>query len=100
MHPRLVLIEMVREVGELHTRIEATLGEEPEALAAWKAFDNGFMYAYFFVSLTLIVNNESSQGMAPFIAAIQAVRARIWVDYRIVEADTVKLWSLLSGEAS
>lgn len=38
-----VLVEMVQEVGDLHTGITATLEEKPEALAAWKAFEYGYM---------------------------------------------------------
>ncbi|KAF7342240.1 Terpene synthase [Mycena venus] len=42
-HPKRVLVEMVREVADLHERIEATLEKQPEALAAWRAFENGFI---------------------------------------------------------
>ncbi|KAJ7649571.1 hypothetical protein DFH06DRAFT_996396, partial [Mycena polygramma] len=43
-HPKRVLVEMVRECADLHDRITATLEPHPEALAAWEAFENGFMY--------------------------------------------------------
>ncbi|KAJ7169193.1 isoprenoid synthase domain-containing protein [Mycena crocata] len=42
-----VMIEMVEEVGELHRRISATLKGQPEALAAWKACENGFIAFHF-----------------------------------------------------
>ncbi|KAJ7867159.1 hypothetical protein B0H13DRAFT_1636256, partial [Mycena leptocephala] len=42
-HPKRVLVEMVREVGDLHVRIAATLEKHPEALAAWKSFEDGFI---------------------------------------------------------
>jgi len=42
-HPKRVLVEMVREVGDLHTHIAAALERQPEALAAWKAFENGYI---------------------------------------------------------
>ncbi|KAF8149297.1 hypothetical protein K438DRAFT_1625090, partial [Mycena galopus ATCC 62051] len=42
-HPKQVLAEMVGEVAELHSRIPATLEEQPEALAAWKALENGYI---------------------------------------------------------
>ncbi|KAJ6527369.1 isoprenoid synthase domain-containing protein, partial [Mycena capillaripes] len=38
-----VFVEMVREVGDLHTGITAALEEQPEALAAWKAFEYGYI---------------------------------------------------------
>ncbi|KAJ7885896.1 isoprenoid synthase domain-containing protein [Mycena olivaceomarginata] len=41
--PKQVLMEMVQEVGNLHVRIAATLANHPEALAAWKTFENGFL---------------------------------------------------------
>ncbi|KAJ7838631.1 hypothetical protein B0H14DRAFT_2788991 [Mycena olivaceomarginata] len=41
--PKQVLIDMVQEVGDLHIRIAATLANHPEALAAWKTFENGFL---------------------------------------------------------
>ncbi|KAF7367637.1 Terpenoid synthase [Mycena sanguinolenta] len=42
-HPKRVLIEMVEEVRDLHIRITTTLEEQPEALAAWKTFEYGYM---------------------------------------------------------
>ncbi|KAF8187367.1 hypothetical protein K438DRAFT_1506058, partial [Mycena galopus ATCC 62051] len=38
-----VLVEMVREVGELHARIPATLSGHPAALAAWETFEHGYI---------------------------------------------------------
>ncbi|KAJ7241640.1 isoprenoid synthase domain-containing protein [Mycena rebaudengoi] len=42
-HPTQVLVEMVEEAGELRMRIVETLKEEPDALAAWKACERGFI---------------------------------------------------------
>ncbi|KAJ6569352.1 isoprenoid synthase domain-containing protein [Mycena capillaripes] len=42
-HPKRVLVEMVQECADLHNRITATLEKQPEALAAWEAFENGFI---------------------------------------------------------
>ncbi|KAF8151137.1 isoprenoid synthase domain-containing protein [Mycena galopus ATCC 62051] len=42
-HPKQVLVEMVREVEDLHVRIAATLANHPEALAAWLTFESGFI---------------------------------------------------------
>ncbi|KAF7373565.1 Terpenoid synthase [Mycena sanguinolenta] len=41
--PKQVLAEMVREASNLHVRIAATLARHPEALAAWRTFENGFI---------------------------------------------------------
>ncbi|KAJ6459594.1 isoprenoid synthase domain-containing protein [Mycena sanguinolenta] len=42
-HPKRVLVEMVEEVRDLHIRITATLEKQPEALAAWKTFEYGYL---------------------------------------------------------
>ncbi|KAJ7176251.1 isoprenoid synthase domain-containing protein [Mycena crocata] len=41
--PLQVLVQMVQEAGELHTRISETLEGQPEALAAWTALEHGFI---------------------------------------------------------
>ncbi|KAJ6510504.1 isoprenoid synthase domain-containing protein, partial [Mycena sanguinolenta] len=41
--PKRVLVEMVEEVRILHIRISASLAGQPEALAAWKAFEYGYI---------------------------------------------------------
>ncbi|KAK7008123.1 terpene synthase [Favolaschia claudopus] len=42
-HPKQVLVEMIQEVGDLHTRITAILQDHAEALVAWKAFETGYI---------------------------------------------------------
>ncbi|KAF7350598.1 Terpenoid synthase [Mycena sanguinolenta] len=41
--PKQVLVEMVHEVGNIHTRVAATLAGHPEALAAWTTFETGYI---------------------------------------------------------
>ncbi|KAK7064914.1 terpene synthase [Favolaschia claudopus] len=40
-HPKQVLVELIKEVVDLHTRITGILQDHPEALVAWKAFETG-----------------------------------------------------------
>ncbi|KAJ7248991.1 hypothetical protein C8J57DRAFT_1239998 [Mycena rebaudengoi] len=42
-HPKRVLLEMIREVGDVHQRLQATLAGQPDALMAWKTFEYGFI---------------------------------------------------------
>ena len=51
-HPKRVLVEMVEEVRDLHIRITTTLKEQPEALAAWKTFEYGYMCVALFIKLS------------------------------------------------
>ncbi|KAK7064911.1 terpenoid synthase [Favolaschia claudopus] len=46
-HPKQVLVEMIQEVGDLHTRITAILQDHAEALVAWKAFETGYIAWHF-----------------------------------------------------
>ncbi|KAJ7258172.1 isoprenoid synthase domain-containing protein [Mycena rebaudengoi] len=41
--PKQILLEMVREVGELHRRISETLSGSSEVLGAWKTLEYGFI---------------------------------------------------------
>ncbi|KAJ7744106.1 isoprenoid synthase domain-containing protein [Mycena metata] len=45
--PHRVLVEMVREVGDIHARIAATLAGHPEALASWEILEHGFIAWHF-----------------------------------------------------
>jgi hypothetical protein len=61
---------MVREVGDLHVRIAATLEKHPEALAAWRSFEDGFMYVVFTFSSPVVLTIDRLQRLPPFNEAI------------------------------
>jgi hypothetical protein len=75
-HPTQVLVEMVEEAGELRMRIVETLKGEPEALAAWKACERGFMY----VTSSFVpwfCTDRYSQRVSHLQQAVQTGRSRV-----------------------